>query len=223
VLRVPVRVFVDSKTTDDTASFARQFADNVSVVENTATIVEPIVESMSRACGTTWVLRIDDDELPTLAMLEFVSRAIKENRANAYGFARRNCGIARDGQIMQWDDPEGLKDTQWRLYRVNRVVYIGDIHTPGFRLPSRFRQEIAPPEAYFIHLKWSVRSLHERKIKLAIYDLHEPAGSGQRNHALEKTSPQWRFIPLAAPEFTSIASKLSALYPELCVDSPSEI
>src|SRR5271154_2544360 len=79
-INLPVTVFVDSKTTDETASIAARYTREVVPFVNPATRVGEMIEGMSRHCCSRWVLRIDDDELPSTRMLEFVRRVIKRDK-----------------------------------------------------------------------------------------------------------------------------------------------
>lgn len=88
VLKTPVIVFVDQKTDDQTARIAKLSGVEVVPLSNESTRVTEAVQTFSESCRTDWILRLDDDEVPTLAMMAFVRQAIREQTAPAYGFLR---------------------------------------------------------------------------------------------------------------------------------------
>src|SRR5215475_926930 len=53
-LVVPVTVFVDNKSEDDTLNVAMTHADRAVVIRNEHTRVGEIIEAMSRQCTTPW-------------------------------------------------------------------------------------------------------------------------------------------------------------------------
>ena len=101
----PVTVFVHDQSEDNTLAIAKRSTATVVSISNPRHFVaEGLIEQMSEHCRTKWMLRIDDDELPTLGMMEFVRKAIAEEDAVAYGFARH------------YDARTPNAGTRWRSY-----------------------------------------------------------------------------------------------------------
>lgn len=219
---VPVTVFVDRKTRDDTAAIARRHADDVVLFDNPSQRVGAMLEGMSRHFGTEWVLRIDDDELPSVAMMEFVASVLSARRCDVVGFGRYQCLFDHDGGIHH-DATHGFEaHRQWRLYRPARVRFHGRGHTAGFDFKAH-RGLAAPPPAFMIHLDWIVHSPAERLQKLRRYDADTPGhGMAHKAYYLGDAAPDLRerLKPLPGNDFVRTAASLNARFPETVVGPP---
>lgn len=215
-LDIPVTLFIDSKTVDETPQLAAERAANVIPIQNRATRVGEIIEAMSMACTTPWILRIDDDELPSRAMIEFVARAIRSDHADVYGFSRNQCLVSPGCGLLH--DPKSTH-IQWRLYRKDRMKYISAGHTPGFQMHG-LRTLEAPTDARMIHLDWALHSYDERRNKIARYDSHTANhGSIWRHYYLYEDYPDTRFQALHVPEFDETCRRISQRFPHLIRDA----
>jgi glycosyltransferase involved in cell wall biosynthesis len=217
---VPVTLFIDSKTTDNTWNIAESIAHKVVSAPNRHTRVGEIIEAMSGMCPTSWVLRLDDDELPSSGMMKFVHKAIQTDVADAYSFRRHQCAISREGTLLRHVDVDSAEHKQWRLYRRDRVRFRTEGHTPGFHTQG-LRLIDAPPEAAMIHLDWAVHSYDERKQKVFRYDAHTPNhGSIFRSYYLYEEQPyyQTRFEPLYLMEFDETCREISRRFSALTID-----
>lgn len=219
VLKVPVTVVVDSKTNDNTRSIADRWASDIWTVHNPAPRVGEIIETFSRAARTPWILRIDDDELPSPALIDFVRRAIVNEDYDAYSFLRYECGVAKDGTLLRHFGFDPTEQQQWRLYRHNRMRYITAGHTPGFLVDSpRFR--LADEDAFIIHLDWAVHSRDRRRSKKVRYDAHTPGhGDWIPGLILYEDDPDHRdkFAPLDVPEFRETGRRLARRFSDFCI------
>jgi glycosyltransferase involved in cell wall biosynthesis len=214
---IGVEVFVDSKSVDSTLEIVRAYYPARSI-GNESTRVGEIIEAMSIAAGSRWVLRLDDDELPSREMLAFVADAIAKDDADAYSFARHQCAVSQSGEMLRSTAISALDHKQYRLYQVKKVRYISAGHTSGF-LHEGLRLIDAPVDSCMIHLDWAVHSFDERQSKVRRYDAHTPGhGSAWESYYLFETDPALRrsFEPLILPEFNSVARRLSERLPELC-------
>src|SRR3977135_1268703 len=216
---IPVTVFVDDASTDDTLAVARRLAANAVTVRNArGFIVEGLVEQISRHCRTPWMLRIDDDELPTVAMMEFVQKAISEEGTAAYGFARHQCAVCRSGRLLDCIEISPLTHVQWRLYQPALMIYVHDLHTPGFVLGGSLKTGHAPSEAKMIHLDWAVHTYDERKRKVERYDAHLPnEGTKWRSYYLyeEQASCRKSLVEMPLPEFGKTCAEISRRFQDL--------
>ncbi len=218
-LDVPVTVFVDHKSADATLEVARGAAADVRVIRNESSRVGEIVETMSRQCGSRWILRIDCDELPSAAMMEFVRDAILIDEVDAYSFPRYECAVAPDGKLLRHTLYDAETHRQWRLYRADRVRYQTTGHTPNFHLDDLVLAD-APVEAAMIHLSWALHDRARRMTKVARYDTHTPNdGSQFRSLILYEEEPgyQRRFRRLYLPEFDRVTRTLAERFPSLAV------
>jgi glycosyltransferase involved in cell wall biosynthesis len=219
---VPTIVFVDAKSKDGTSAVAERFTQVIRI-ENPGTIAEEVAQQMSLAPESEFVLRMDDDELPSIGMIEFVKKKIAEKteaEAEAYGFPRHQCAISLDGRLLRHLDHSATTDhRQWRLYRPREVRFTKQIHTSGFET-NDLRLSEAPESACMIHLDWALHSYDQRKAKIQRYDAHTPgAGSCFNPYYLFEDAPgaKERFEPFDLPEFRSIARTISERFRDFCI------
>jgi len=215
-LRVNIHVLVDSKTNDKTFEIAQNYA-SVEIMENKTGVIEDSLEEISKKMGTDWVLRIDDDELPSKAMLDFVYEVIHQEEIEVVGFRRYQCAVSKPGFVLFSQEYDSDKQRQWRLYRPLKVDFIKKIHSPGFRRNSQ-RSLKAPDDAFMIHLDWAIHSYAERLLKLERYERRTPgSGNNWRPYYLYEENAAHRFDRLAAPEFDGLAKEISERFSDLCV------
>ncbi len=217
---IPVTVFVDDRSDDDTFATAQKLATGTTSLSNRGTfVVEGLIEHMSQVCRTKWVLRIDDDELPSLAMLKFVQEAITNEEIDVYGFSRYQCAVSRNGEGLVHRDVSPSVHRQWRLYQPAKVRFIHGLHTPGFVWEDE-KAVAAPTEASLIHLDWAVHTYDERRKKIERYDAHTPnEGTKWRAFYLYEEHPLSRanFSEFPFPEFAKAFLKISRRFEDLCV------
>jgi glycosyltransferase involved in cell wall biosynthesis len=218
----PVTVFVDDRSNDNTLAVAERSAAIVVPISNPGRFVaEGLIEQMSEHCRTKWMLRIDDDELPTLAMMKFVEKTISEKRTVVCAFPRNQCAVSRSGRLLNCIGVSPLEHRQWRLYQPTKMNYVRGLHTPGFALDGSLEESNAPSEAKMIHLDWAVHTYEERRRKVERYDAHIPnAGTKWRSFYLYEEEPaaRQRFTELASPEFDGTCRKINERFERLCVD-----
>src|ERR1700690_3350940 len=70
--RMGLRVipFVDDSSTDNTLSLCRAHCEHVEMISNSGGLTETMIQEISERSRTDWILRFDDDELPTNSMIE---------------------------------------------------------------------------------------------------------------------------------------------------------
>jgi hypothetical protein len=114
-------------------------------------------------------------------------------------------------------DPNYL-DPQWRVFRHREVEYNDTIHTPGFKVEPPI--QLAPQEAYFIHLDWVLRTYEERLAKLKNYELQKK-GSGvnfAQFYLPELHNPNdLKLTTFETGEFDSLARSVAAPQSNLAV------
>lgn len=216
---IPVVVFVDNRSDDETLQVAREWAAETVAIPNPGGFVaEGLIEQISQACRTKWVLRIDDDELPSRAMMDFVHEVVANGEKKVYGFPRHQCAVSKSGRLLASAKDSPLDHRQWRLYRPAAVRFIHGVHTPGFEWHGP--GGVAPLEASLIHLDWAVRSYDERKRKVERYDAHTSnEGTKWRSFYLHEEQPAGDaiFTELALPEFAGVAAEIRDRFGNLCL------
>ena len=224
---IPVEVFVDGKTKDSTAATAQKYAP-VKIITNTSSTIDGVIGDISRAASTEWVLRFDDDELPSNALMQFVTSAINCDNADVYGFWRFQCAVSKDGDLLFSKEHSPKLHMQHRLYRPSKVKFISEIHTPGFSLYNiaRGRHLTAPAMACCIHLDWAVHSYADRLEKVQGYEAHTLGStSNWRAFYLYEdyiNQKQHSFAKFELQEFKKIASQIMTRLPSNCVDFVDE-
>ena len=217
-----VTVFVDARSIDDTWNKTRKLVpDAVSISNPGDFIAEGLIEEMSGACRTKWLLRIDDDELPSLAMMDFVRNAVRTDAPDVYAFPRQQCAVSRKGALLSHRMVSPLDHRQWRLYQPAMMQYARGLHTPGIAWDGQARAITAPLEASLIHLDWALHSYDERRRKVERYDAHTPnAGTKWRSYYLYEEEPfsPGTFSESPWPEFRPTALEISQRFPELCLE-----
>jgi glycosyltransferase involved in cell wall biosynthesis len=220
-IAVPVTVFVDTKSTDHTLSIARSSGFEVQLIENKTTRVSEMLGEMSRHVGTDWVLRIDDDELPTRRMIEFAQAIARTGSpAQDFGFLRFQCAVNRNGAPLYHLDYPPEDHRQYRLYRPAGLVFTGLGHTCGFEQHNIVNDK-APDDAFMIHLDWVVHTKAERLEKIARYDAHTPNhGSMWHDYYLADQQSNYveRLAPLRCDDFLKVGRRLADRFGSISSD-----
>ena len=210
---LPVQVFVDAASADDTLAVCRRSGHRTEVIDNPEGRTEAMVAGMSAGAATDWVLRLDDDELPTDAMIRAVNACVAADPRATHAFRLRHCCLAAGGGLAAVRFYEDPPHDQLRLYHRRHVRFDTGLHSPGIDPENR---QVAPPDAFFVHLQWIVKSYAERAQKIARYDVQRPgAGSEWRDYYLvEDNAPALATAyRLPAPEFTRAARALARRFP----------
>jgi glycosyltransferase involved in cell wall biosynthesis len=221
-INIPVTVMVDTKSCDSTELCAKQYAKDVKRVDNSSSVVEGMIEQLSRQAGTDWVLRLDDDELPSLAMLAQVAKLITLKDIHAAGFVRKQCAVSTEKTLLASMLHRETDHRQWRLYRPDRMRYTQNVHTAGFE-PVAKHSFAVPAEAFMVHLDWSLHDYQSRGAKVARYDAHtEGKGSMWRDFYLYEDDPNHgasQFARVDAPEFDGVCKQIADRFPGNCVST----
>lgn len=222
-LGVPVTVFVDGKSRDRTEDIARDLATTVFVIDNNANVVEGMIERLSTQAKATWVLRLDDDEFPTKAMLTYVAHIIHDETVYAVGFVRKQCAVSRRRTLKASTIHHETDHRQWRLYRPAQMTWTQAVHTAGFT-PVAAHSQAAPESAFMVHLDWSLHDYASRAAKVKRYDEHTIGkGSMWRSFYLYEDDPMHgptRFSTVSASELSDTCVSIAKRFPQNCVDEP---
>ena len=177
----------------------------VAIYENPGNCIEASYQNLAALSPTDWILRIDCDEIPNPAMMNYCNQFVA-NPTDAY------CGFDRDD--LRWNENhlEKVKvgfafvDNQFRLFNRNKVKFVNRIHTPGFdvlkwKLPFLPLWN-APRSARIYHLQRPFLSDTERAMKIARYDA---AGQDKKFHEWgQKSEKDIRWAPFHDQEFQNI-------------------
>ena len=138
-------------------------------------IVYPFLEPVDRPlpwlfqeCRCDWMLTLDDDEVPSIELLDVLPDLLDDDRIVHYSLARR--WLYPDARTYL-ADPPWQPDYQLRLFRTDpRLIRFSDqLHTPIVpRGPGRFVQEP------IWHLDTMLRTREERRAKADRYEAMRP-------------------------------------------------
>ncbi len=212
---------LDTRSADRTAEILAVRRARVLPATGRHARVESLLYGVVPRLRSRWLLRLDDDELPSHALLAWVAgnlRALPTSVAgfprqwvrclDAGGWATSFCAGASRAAGGTADE-----DRQHRLFRRDAVTLRDDLHTPGFDLPEVTE---APSDAVIYHFDWLVRCRDERLRKIAAYDRQSP-GNGTRFAAYylpEDHEPSlYDFTPLGDPVVRTLASRMQQTNP----------
>lgn len=213
-------VVLDASSDDGTEDLLRR--ENIEFVKELSEFprVESLIRCIPGHVNSKWVVRLDDDELPSRGLCQWIEARADGLGRDVIGFERRwirwtaagHCEYSRHPLILS---QLGVLDAQWRLFKPTEVRYRTDIHTPGFYVPKG--SPIAPHRAYIAHFNWLVRPASERRMQVEDYDRQEPdAGSRFRDIKVWEDCDvaDHQFRSMETDEFNAAAAALSATAPQ---------
>lgn len=155
-----------------------------------------MLEAGCNACDTDWIFRIDDDELPSKNMIEWLKGQNFDAKQDCWGITRKDITrIKNDYYYSRWPTRLCIREdcvtfnTQYRLFRKKSVTFVKKLHTPGYEIPKNVR--FAPPECYFIHFNNIIRDSSARFSKVLYYSKFDPYNA-------------WSLVDECLPEITNI-------------------
>ncbi len=162
-----------------------------------------------RACRSEWMLTLDDDEVPSVALLEALPGLLDDDRIVHYSLPRR--WVYPDTRTFLDDEP-WQPDYQPRLFRTDArlIRFSDDLHRPIVpRGPGRFAREP------IWHLDAVLRTQEERRAKADHYEAMRPgmrAAGRALNYAfyVPEARPDARLSPLPAADRTLLELLLAA-------------
>ncbi len=167
---------LDARTRDDSREILTGFGCDVVEVAAEQDRGEDVLWRGAAHADAAWLLRIDDDEMPSRALLRWMEDALPvRSEPSMYV----SCRQAWHGGYSRMEDfyfnharPDFLMP-QPRLFRPDRVRYVTDLHTPGIDPDGA---GWAPPDKFFLHFDWLVRDEATRWAKLRRYEVQRPGG-----------------------------------------------
>jgi hypothetical protein len=176
-------VVIDARTTDNTREIVA--SKDVPFLEFTPRGDFPeagMLEFAAQNANADWVLRLDDDELPSRDLIHFVwDEGIKSKnqcwfieRRELYWEGERVVFSRSPGKYPLPDYPQYLHPMA-RLYHVDRVDYLEEVHTTGFQALKLYG--FAPSAAFIAHLNCLVHDFELRLNKVLAYEEIKPGVS----------------------------------------------
>ena len=203
---------VDSRTTDNTVSVLAASDARFVCVASTEPRVEALMPALAASAPTTWILRFDDDELPSGELIRCINGLDLDSAPSVYGFP--HCHLRLEGQeCLQRSrfiafGPSADFDRLWRLFRKDRITFDGRLHTPGIVIQNTAR---APNAAMILHFDWIIRNHETRLKKFERYRLQCDASARKVRHVAiwEDIPLSWhRFEPVPSERLTAFARRI---------------
>jgi Glycosyl transferase family 2 len=190
---------VDTRSCDDTLDILRRERAAFVAFSPMQDFAEAgMVEFGAAHAETDWVIRLDDDEFPSRAMLDWAEQKGIVSKGAGWLMPRRELfehdgAVYYSNRIGRYADPRNptLISPQARLYHRKRVYYLPRVHTSGLANARSFG--FAPPLAFFVHMNCLLRSQKARLEKIYRYERIEPDSC-------------WRFADEYLPELFSLES-----------------
>ena len=182
-------------------------------------IVYPFLEPVDRPlpwlfheCSCDWMLALDDDEVPSVALLEVLRDLLDDDRIVHYSLSRR--WLYPDTSTCL-DEPPWHPDYQPRLFRTDpRLIrFSDDLHRPIIlRGPGRVVREPV------WHLDTALRTYEERRAKADRYEVQRAglrAGGRSLNYGfyLPESRPGAPLAPVPSEDRTLLDLLLAAERP----------
>lgn len=172
---------LDRRSIDNTGSILSSMNALCISVSSRHSRVESIIYEYASQLSEQWIIRLDDDEIPSRQMIDWIDQNISSITSPSICFSRRDAFL-KGGELFYskseayyWlPDHYDYLNPQWRAFQPSLVEFSSDIHTPGF---IRGKFALAPEEAFFVHFDWIVRDFGERVRKLINYE-NQHAGGG---------------------------------------------
>lgn len=208
----------DTRSTDDTLGELMRVGAEIRQVTPAHSRVEAMLQFVPEVIETDWVVRLDDDEFPSIELIDWLDRYLPGVDCPALALSRRELAFV-EGQLRYTRledyyfnprDPTYL-GPQWRAFMPKQVRFRDMIHTPGIDLQA---WDAVPPHAYFVHLDFIVRTFNERIAKMRRYEMQAPgAGWAFAQFYLPEVHVQedLRWTGLETDQFDQLARKVQAL------------
>lgn len=163
---------VDRSSTDPTEDICAQYADKLFRLEPIGTS-ERALAWLNDQCSGDWILRLDDDELPSAGFVEALPRLMRDRNYTHYWLPRR--WVIGDERSRWISEHPWWPDWQVRFFRniPSLVSFPGQLHTDYV---------VQGAGGYFsegslYHYALVARSEQERRQKLAQYERISPGNS----------------------------------------------
>jgi hypothetical protein len=191
-------VAVDAASTDATEEICARYADKLFRVDVPGPSLEGVLAWLNRQCSGDWILRLDDDELPSAGLVQALPALLEDREMTHYWLRRR---WLTDTQPLTWiAQHPWWPDWQLRLFRnlPSLVRVPGELHT-SYVVPGSGRHV---PNGAIYHLDLIYHSYEERLAKARRYELSRPerpldeyylvaAGHGLPTRAAPADDPPW--------------------------------
>lgn len=148
-LRITPLYIVDERSADASLDILQRRKARILRTTGAKPYAESMLIGVLPALSASWVLRLDDDELPSTGLLDFIRQGLAETRASMVGLPRH--WVMQNG--TEWRRTRAAEgkgyfgaDYQYRLFQPAKVQVVPHLHSPGYLVKHAVA---APPSAAF--------------------------------------------------------------------------
>jgi len=206
---------LDNRTKDDSRAVLSEHGCDVVEVAAEHDRGEDVLWRGAAAARTEWLLRMDDDEFPSCALINWIKQAGLRRPEPAIYLSCRQAWHGGYSRLERFYFNHSRPDfllPQPRFFRPARITYSNALHTPGFFVPPDTGW--APDTAFFMHADWLVRSPQARLAKLQGYEAQRAGGGRDFTHfSLPETQDpdRLRITPFETDEFAPLLNEIKNL------------
>jgi len=165
---------IDQRSSDASLDILQRRRARIMEATGSQPYAESLLLGILPALKAKWVMRLDDDELPSVKLLEYIRTVLPGLSASMVGMPRHWVMQAPEGWLRTRAEPgKGIfgADYQYRLFQPRLVQPTHEVHSPGYTVENAVD---GPIEAALYHFDWVVRSHAERQKKVNRYDAQQP-------------------------------------------------
>lgn len=182
VLNINPVFIADSRSNDDTINILKSNrADYFEFLPEDDYAEAGMVEFASKVIGSKWLLRLDDDELPSKRLISQLDTFCSHKEYDSWAISRREVFEYENTFVYSrwpsriqyfinnYQSPGIIEILQPfpRLYRLDRVKYINKVHTAGYTISGR--TGYADNELFIVHFQGLVKTPEQRLEKVRKY------------------------------------------------------
>jgi hypothetical protein len=173
-LGVRRRYFIDGRSSRLFRSLSTALLAPADIIFPSGDSIEQILPQIVAGSNARWVLRIDDDEAPSSALLAWLTHMTPDRGKTVIALPRRAVRFDNETAVYARSIPKVMEhDYQYRCFLREGVVFEPTLHTAGIKF-ALTDIAYAPPECCLYHFDWIVRTRAEREAKLSRYERLAP-------------------------------------------------
>lgn len=173
-LALKPRYFIDGRSSRLCRSLSTALLSPTAIIFPSGESIEEILPQIVAASNARWMLRIDDDEAPSSALVAWLTQMRSPAGKTIIALPRYAVRFEDDTAVYARSIPNVVEhDYQHRCFVREGVAFDATLHTAGLKYaPSDV--VYAPPECCLYHFDWIVRTRAERAAKLSRYERLAP-------------------------------------------------
>jgi hypothetical protein len=173
-LALKPRYFIDGRSSRLFRSLSTALLAPTAMIFPLGESIEEILPQIVSASSARWMLRIDDDEAPSSALVAWLTQMRPPAGKTVVALPRRAVRFEDDTAVYARSIPKVVEhDYQHRCFVREGVVFDPALHTAGIKY-ALSDVIYAPPECCLYHFDWIVRTRAEREAKLSRYERLAP-------------------------------------------------